>query len=151
MTNNPESYNFYTEKTECELSQAMYSCFGSEWRDSTPIELIRNNSAKFLGIKIKISKMHGIGNDLEPHYIIDGAHVVHLYVSNENTVCGECQMIYFMLQMLISKTILNELNKKPLFDISGDNSIYTDNKEDKPIQKKKMSDSPGLHKNAKKF
>lgn len=124
------------------LEACLDSCLETTWKDCTPKELLEKTLHDF-GLNLKIEK--GSGNTQEPNFIISLDKTVILYVSNEHTVCGEKQILYFFLKYVVTGEI-KEYNNRFLFTFSNNGAIVSCVQES--ANKYEMTENPGLNENS---
>lgn len=124
------------------LEECLDSHLDTIWKNCSPIELLIKALHDF-NLDLKVKK--GTGNTQVPNFIIIPDKTLILRVSNEDTVCGKKQILYFFLDYVITGKIRDEL-KHSLFEISNQGILVHYSRE--PADKHELTENPGLNANS---
>lgn len=129
-------------KEEDVLENCLNSHLEIDWKNCTPKELLEK-SLKDFDLNLEVAK--GAGNTQVPGFIVNLSRTVVLYVSNEYSVCGEKQILYFFLENVVTGKIQKDLQQF-LFTFNNDGIV------EPCVQvsadKREMTENPGLNKNS---
>ena len=130
-----------------EIKQIFDSFYGQGWQ-RYDVNLLFHKTGEILGLKTDVDNGE-VGNDEIPKYLSDKSPSVCLYVCNVKTSCGRKQIVYFILDKMISGDIVYEIKKGSyLFEIDSEQRVISGDDEDhEPDANERMSDYPELYEN----
>lgn len=151
MSNDDElrSNFFYRKRNKQEIAQYLNNFFGLGWQQYDAKHLLEK-AGEILGIKTDITNGL-IGNDDAPKYLANMSPFVCISVCNDQIQFGEQQIVFFVLDKMVSRDILEEIRNEPyLFDFNSENAVISGDEEDPELDaNEKMSDYSELYDNVK--